>query len=119
MIEVLGLDVTIARFLALEGAVAKAADAGAEHGGEAVLEAATATVPVDTGNLRDSLQTTKDTDGGTLVGTEVAYAVFVEYGTSVMAAQPFLRPALDTATDEVTNDVNEALQIAIRSVAGI
>ena len=73
--------------------------------------------PVDTGRLQDSIATTIDDSGKTIigrVGTDVEYAVFVEYGTGLrgaasagagegpysptwpgMPAQPYLRPALD------------------------
>lgn len=64
--------------------------------------------PVDTGRLRASITSgLADTGlsfglGGhsaesvvALVGTDVDYAPHVEYGTYRMAAQPFLRPALD------------------------
>ena len=49
--------------------------------------------PVDTGRLRASI-TVKRTPDGAVVGSNVEYAPYVEYGTSKMAAQPFLRPAV-------------------------
>jgi HK97 gp10 family phage protein len=33
------------------------------------------------------------------IGTNVSYAAFVEFGTSRMAAKPYLRPALAIATN--------------------
>jgi HK97 gp10 family phage protein len=53
--------------------------------------------PVDTGRLRASIIAKDGTDSRgpyVLIGTNVAYAPFVEYGTSKSAAQPYLRPAL-------------------------
>lgn len=53
--------------------------------------------PVDTGNLRASITSAIDVDGDTItavVGTNVAYAPYVEFGTVRMNAQPFLLPAL-------------------------
>jgi len=54
--------------------------------------------PVDTGRLRSSIQTSglqRDGRGAYIkVGTNVFYAGFVEFGTSRMPAQPYLRPAL-------------------------
>ena len=54
--------------------------------------------PVDTGRLQQSItheveRKPKEVIGR--VGTNVEYAVYVEYGTSVMSAQPYLRPALE------------------------
>lgn len=54
--------------------------------------------PVDTGRLRSSITSGLAEDGSTvagLVGTDVDYAVHVEYGTYRMAPQPFMRPALE------------------------
>lgn len=57
--------------------------------------------PVDTGRLRSSIQHVPGEDGQgpyVDVGTNVEYAVPVEYGTAVSPAQPYMRPALLTAT---------------------
>lgn len=59
--------------------------------------------PVDTGALRNSINTTttgmsgNDFTGpiGAVVGPEVRYGVFVELGTARMAPQPYLGPAFD------------------------
>lgn len=56
--------------------------------------------PVDTGRLRSSITNELGTDAQGLlaaVGTNVEYAPYVELGTSRMAAQPFLLPALEAA----------------------
>lgn len=57
--------------------------------------------PVDTGRLRSSIQhqTGRDRRGPYVdVGSfSVHYAVFVEFGTSRMRSQPFLRPAFAEA----------------------
>jgi HK97 gp10 family phage protein len=58
--------------------------------------------PVDTGNLRRSISTVPAVkEGGDRwtgkVGSNVQYAVFVEYGTRHQTAQPFLGPALEQA----------------------
>jgi HK97 gp10 family phage protein len=56
--------------------------------------------PVDTGRLRSSINWRLGVDGRGLyatIGTNVEYAPYVEFGTRYMAAQPFLRPALNAA----------------------
>lgn len=55
-------------------------------------------VPVDTGNLRDSIYTVlEDTAMGVLFGEvttdSTTYAIFVEFGTVYMAARPYMRGA--------------------------
>lgn len=45
------------------------------------------------------------------VGTNVEYAVYVEFGTSRMEAQPYLRPAAEQAVaelDQIADDVDNA-----------
>lgn len=69
--------------------------------GEKVKEAAQANAPVLTGALRDSIEyeLSEDESGRPMVtiGTSIRYGGFVEFGTSVTPAQPYLRPALDEA----------------------
>lgn len=63
-------------------------------------------VPVLTGNLRRSI-TNGPLAGQTAVavGTNVEYAPHVEYGTVKMAAQPYLRPAMDEDQGEATQEI--------------
>ena len=67
----------------------------------AVIESnAKVLAPVDTGNLRSSIQTSEyyiGRDGyALLVGTHVHYAPYQEYGTATgVPAHPFLTPAAD------------------------
>ena len=67
--------------------------------GARVKTAAQANAPVDTGALRASIYyDTGESDYGNamvVIGTTIRYGGFVEYGTYKMAAQPYLRPALD------------------------
>lgn len=53
-------------------------------------------VPVDTGDLRKSVEVEYDQGPGTSTGEvsyNTGYAMYVEMGTSKMAAQPYLIPA--------------------------
>jgi HK97 gp10 family phage protein len=55
---------------------------------------AKALAPVDTGNLKASI--TSDVRGlEATIGPTAAYGVFLELGTSRMAAQPYMGPAAD------------------------
>lgn len=62
-----------------------------------VEAAAKRLAPVDTGRLRASItnQLGQDAQGlYAVIGTNVEYAIFQEFGTRFMPAHPFLRPAL-------------------------
>lgn len=56
-------------------------------------------VPVDTGALRKSVETDLDNGPGITTGQvsyNTGYAIYVEMGTSKMAAQPYLFPAYNS-----------------------
>ena len=73
----------------------KEAKQEALHAGSVLVQGqATLNTPVDTGNLRSSIDFEVGSEDA-VIFTPVEYAPHVEYGTSKMAAQPFLRPALD------------------------
>lgn len=64
--------------------------------------------PVDTGNLRDSI-TYEVSEDDAKVGTNVDYAIHQEFGTRKMAAQPFLRPALDENRARIQKELGSIL----------
>lgn len=57
-------------------------------------------VPVDTGNLKKSI-TKQKTSEGWEIGPTMDYGLYVEIGTSRMAAQPYMAPASDNHQDEI------------------
>lgn len=78
---------------------------------------AKALAPVDTGAMRASINTTFH--GGAFrpsaeVRPGVNYAIYVEMGTSRMAAQPFLFPALDRHRGEFAAAVAAVGKAAVR-----
>lgn len=78
--------------LAIRGPFARTA---LRAGATVISNRAKELAPVLTGNLRRSIAVT-DGDGEFVhIGTDVEYAIYQEFGTSKMAAQPFLRPAFD------------------------
>jgi HK97 gp10 family phage protein len=76
--------------------------------------------PVDTGNLRASLQAellAAGTRGAEAqVGTGVSYAAHQEFGTHRMPAHPFLRPALDESEQAVRRAVGDVVRRAVEGV---
>lgn len=61
--------------------------------------------PVKTGRLRSSITTTDEhTDNKykVIVGTNVTYSPYIEYGTMKMKAQPYLRPAWEKNIVKIT-----------------
>lgn len=62
----------------------------------AVANHARANAAVDTGFMQSSIDTAFDSGGlAAIISPTAMYSVFVEYGTSKMAPQPFMGPALD------------------------
>lgn len=67
-------------------------------------------VPVDTGNLRNSIRTTFENGGMTgVVSTNVEYAAYVEYGTRFMAAKPYFTPATEQVRASFERAVTDEL----------
>lgn len=60
-----------------------------------IVSAAQRIVPVDTGELHDSIHAETSAEGMFVVA-DADHASHVEMGTSKMPAQPYLRPALNT-----------------------
>ena len=88
------------RFTTASGRIGAAASAVLRRTAYAIEADAKASAPVDTGALRASISTslTGDGRGGSMtaeIGPTVEYGVYQEYGTSKMAAHPFMGPAFD------------------------
>lgn len=76
-------------------------------------------VPVDTGNLRSTIEIILRREAMKLitaaVGTrKTTYAHFQEFGTSIHRAQPYLRPALKRHAQDFVDDVTTAVQAHAR-----
>ena len=73
----------------------------------------------------DSMEERWTTEVTYVVGTNVEYAVHVEFGTSRMAAQPYLRPAAERTNRQLdqiaaqTDDVEEFVRLAAIEVETI
>lgn len=66
--------------------------------------------PVDTGNLRNSITHAQGGEDYEIVGSNVFYAPYVEYGTSRMKAQPYIKPAVEEHVDEYKQIFEEYLK---------
>jgi HK97 gp10 family phage protein len=87
----------------IDGGLERRASSTVRYFALVILDLAQTWCPVDTGHLKNSLQPGGEDnvfefeDGGlvAVVGTSVLYAVFVEFGTRNMRAQPYLTPAVE------------------------
>jgi HK97 gp10 family phage protein len=83
-------------------------------GVEIIADEARRLVPVDTGELQDSIEVIVEGNTVSLVaGTD--HALPVEFGTIKMAAQPYMRPALDTKESEALQAIVDDLNKQIKS----
>ena len=71
--------------------------------------------PVRTGFLRSSIYFKMLETLSYEFGAEADYALFVEMGTRFMAAQPFIRPAVEAYTSVILQAVIDAVMKAIRT----
>ena len=99
-------------------AIAKADYASALEKGvrQAIFPEMQALTPVDTGELLDSEDVLRENDTVSLVaGTD--HAVPVEFGTVHMAAQSFMRAAIDAKSDDAmritAKEVEETIKRAV------
>jgi HK97 gp10 family phage protein len=116
-----GLDEVLKLVEELGDAAADALDKAAKAGADIVLAAAKQKVPVDTGELRDSLILKKSKTKKPNIKSEyyvtkksgAKHFAPVELGTSKMKAQPFLRPAIDENKRNIAKTVNDEVLKAI------
>jgi len=92
--------------------IARATALDLKYLGEVMLNEAKKSppVPVDTGNLMRSIAMNSGENWVT-VKTETGYGAYVEFGTSKMAAQPFLAPSYQIAMEATRRriEANRAL----------
>ena len=86
-------------------------------GGMLIRNAAQTKAPVLTGNLKRSINVEVIETGAVqlaIIGTEVSYAPYLEYGTSKMSARPYLRPAFDEQQDAAIAEVESVLDQLVK-----
>lgn len=93
---------------------------GMRQGANVVRDEARAKAPVDSGNLKRLIRTRERSEdqGNMRFAVEIPrsafYGRFLEYGTSKMAAKPFMRPAAENKTEEAVTKMRDALAEAIQ-----
>jgi len=102
----------------LAGAERRRAQANGLKAGASIVETyAKDYAPVDTGALMASIIVEEPvTPTEAFIGPSVEYAVHQEFGTSKMAAHPFLRPALDQHEGEIVAAVEATIAAFVTRV---
>lgn len=90
---------------------------GLEAGARIVETYAKIRCPVDTGFLRNSITVDEVTPMEAVIAPHTDYAEHVEFGTSRMAAQPYMRPALDEHESEILQAVEATVAAFVESVS--
>lgn len=102
----------------VNGSVAPAVRASVQASCDLIEGLAKGFAPVDTGRLRDSIATTIEDSGKTVVGTvgtDVSYAVFQEFGTIYQPGTAFLRPAIDSARGSVKEIFRDQIALSLKT----
>jgi HK97 gp10 family phage protein len=87
---------------ALEAAISDAA--------QIIKDEAQRRCPEKTGRLKRSIDVQVFKKGSVAVTAGAPYAKFVEYGTSKMAARPFMRPAADRGASKAAKQITAAVK---------
>lgn len=100
----------------LQSRIEDAADTAAEKTAWDLSETARSYAPVDSGELRDSIEVEELDEGHYAVGPrdDIEYAPFVEWGTSTTPAQPYMQPAALDHQGDLRRNVTKEVRKAIR-----
>ena len=94
----------------------EAADRVTERVGRGALGTARDIAPVLSGELRGDLRMRRDGDRA-IVEVSTYYARFQEFGTSRMAPNPFMRPAVDRWEPELVREVERVCDRMIEDIS--
>lgn len=84
--------------------------AGIINGMEIIKEDASNRAPVDTGNLSRSGSVEEKGVNNVELIFNTPYALFVEYGTAKMSAQPYIRPAMEAGKNALMQEVKKSAE---------
>lgn len=93
------------------------AEQAAERVGRGALRTARSVVPVDSGDLAQSL-TFRRVGATAYVESDLFYARFQEYGTSAMAPNPFMGPAVDEWGPRLVREVEAIRDEVVKELDG-
>jgi HK97 gp10 family phage protein len=82
--------------------------------GEEMLERAQSIVPVRTGYLRSTIAFIQISSWQFQLVARASYAGYVEWGTSRMAAEPYMTPAFQAYQAQMLQAVNDAINSTIQ-----
>jgi HK97 gp10 family phage protein len=123
-VNIEGIEEVASMFIDMSDTCEAILDEATKSAAEIVLKDAKNKVPVDTGKLRDALEISKEKTKKGKVGYQVRskklkdggvkYAYAVEFGHkkksgTVVAAQPYLRPAIEQNKDKIKDIINEKI----------
>jgi len=96
-------------------AIRKAIERFLIKAGTVVKASAKANAPVRTGRLRDSISSKVDkVRQEAVIGPNVEYAIYQEFGTKYMKAQPYMRPALEDNIDNIRDIFVREIDLVIK-----
>jgi len=98
------------RKIALMAVKAEAGLKNALMEGGAIIETACKEIcPVDTGLLRASITHEATDDKTVIIAPHTNYAQYVEFGTSKMSAQPYMKPGFESSKDAALAHIKSKL----------
>lgn len=78
--------------------------------GEEFIRTSRTLVPVDTGHLRDGIDTKMLSKTSVKIISNAEYSGYVEYGTRYMKAQPYFRPTMKKIFPEFQKQLKKAVE---------
>jgi HK97 gp10 family phage protein len=87
---------------------------GSVSGRQHIPSAAGQPPNADTHHLANNIEVTQDAPLKVVVTSKAKYSASLEYGTSRMAARPFMRPAVERTRAEINKRISRAARRAIR-----
>lgn len=103
------------KFPACPGAMARAVGEAFNTVGPTLLGEMQNRTPVDTGELRNSESSTVG-DKQLTLSASAGHAGFVEFGTRKMAAQPYMRPTIESGASQIGAAVAASASAAFGSL---